>query len=305
MTSIKVCLAVSSFRSDDSVIKVLGRVAAEAPDLFQTIFVVDSLGTGAMAARLADLPIPVRYECATENLGSAGNLARRLELAAQTDAEFVYAVNHDGEVDAPGVRTLLSIAEGRRRLGALYPLRRFTARDGTYDLSGTARYPLRAIATVRAPRAALVPVHWSSSNGALYSLEPVRAGLLPPADLWLGYEDLAYGWDLEADGYEQFIVPSVVMNDNYEYEARTAQRLAVPLTDKPAWYTYYFARNLLKVARRARHRPLGTRTLAAARVAAEYAVVLVGRKEKARRLGYLTAGVVDAVRGRSGKWRLP
>jgi hypothetical protein len=243
----------------------------------------------------------VDYVCFDENLGSAGNLASRLELAARTPCQFVYAVNHDGSLDVEVVRKLRDTASSDPRIAAAYPLRRMTSRGGEYDLTGILPAPIHSIRVRKPPRRATLDVYWSSSNGALYSLEPPRRGLLPWADLWMGWEDLAYGWLLDSEGYRQVLVCTANTDDSYEYR-RIAGR--VWLSDKPGWYSYYFARNLLLAARRTRRHAL-LRCCVVGRVASEYAVIAALRSEKGKRLQYLTAGLRDGLRGRSGKWRLP
>jgi GT2 family glycosyltransferase len=124
----RVCLAISSFRNDESVERLLSSASTpRARGCFERVIVVDSLGTGRIEALLRSRDWShVTYESASTNLGSAGNLARRLVLAAQTGCDYVFALNHDGELDLDIVDKLVEFAEKTPRVGAVYPLRYLT-----------------------------------------------------------------------------------------------------------------------------------------------------------------------------------
>jgi hypothetical protein len=301
--AVRACLAISSFRHDDAVLGLLDRAERDgALALFERVLVVDSMGTGRMPGALAARIPTVEYHCAACNLGSAGNLATRLRLAAGGASDVVYAVNHDGSVEGQTVRRLLEVAAARPGFGALYPLRRLTRRDGLFDVSGRYSIPMPSQATRVAPTGPVVRVFWGSSNPALYALEPVRRGLGPWDDLWLGFEDMGYGWLLEDNGYPQFIVTDAITDDSYEFRRVGATGLRI--SDKPAWYAYYFARNLLLLARRARI-SWARRLAVGVRIALEIGVTVAVRAHKRQRLAYLGTGLIDGLRGRHGKWRLP
>lgn len=298
----RVCLAISSFKNDAEVLALLER-ARPTLRRFATVLVVDSLGSGSFAQALAQGGFTpwVTYHCFPENLGSAGNLATRLELAGQSHADFVYAVNHDGDLDADAIARLVALADGATGpLGAIYPLRRMSERGNAFDITGRYRFPFTAIRSYRAPVHALSPVYWSSSNGALYALAPVRRGLLPYADLWMGFEDLGYGWLLERSGYRQYVARDVSVADGYEYRKSPVGYV----TRKPSWYAYYYARNLLVTTRRT-EQPLVVQGLALSRVLLELGVTLALRSNKRARLSATAQGIRDALLNRTGKWRLP
>jgi GT2 family glycosyltransferase len=302
----RVCLAISSFRHDDAVERLLSRALARGHNPFASIIVVDSLGTGRIPALLEARAWPrVAYHSHPTNLGSAGNLAERLRLAAASDADHVYAVNHDASLDLEVIRALAEHARQIDQLGALYPLKRMLNHGGKLDITGTSRLPLPFFGA-RAARTLppLLPVQWSSSNGALYALAPVRAGLGPPGDFWLGWEDLAYGWQLEAHGYRQYIASQVVLDDDYEYRQVRVGPWRLRISDKPSWYAYYQFRNLLLAARRQRRDP-ATAGVIAGRVALELGLTALFRAQKRKRLYNIACGLVDGLRGRTGKWVLP
>ncbi len=302
----RVVLAISAYRSDDAVLGLLAQVCtgpSVAP--FVAVLVLDSLGSGAIpAAILARGWTGVRYRSAAANLGSAGNLAERLRWAAELEADFVYALNHDGSLDVVALRALVSEAVRTPKIGAAYPLRRRLGRDGRYDLTGRRAFPLRHEGSSTVPPGSSFPVRWGSSNGTLYALAPVRAGVVPMAELWMGWEDLAYGWALTRAGYAQICVTGARFDDPYEYAARRVGPVRATLTDKPSWYAYYFSRNLILAARRQRP-PLRVRAALVARIAAEVGVTVVARPQKRVRLRLLAQGVWDGLRGRSGKGSVP
>jgi GT2 family glycosyltransferase len=111
--------------------------------------------------------------------------------------------------------------------------------------------------------------------------------------MWMGWEDLEYGWRLSDHGHRQVIVRDAVFRDGHEYRKGRFG----PAVDKPAWRTYFFARNLLLAIRRARNRPKYW-AVAAYRFAREAAVILLVRGEKRVRLAALWRGIADGVKTR-------
>ncbi len=296
-------LVISSYRHDASVERILQRVHAHPVPVFDKCIVVDSQGTGAIPALIDEQGWQdVIYWSADENLGSAGNLCERLRMASRYGGDFAYAVNHDGDVNPDVVLALLAEAERTPHVGAVYPLRFLPAR-GQYDLTGTRRLPLAFRGSAKAPLSPLIDVHWGSSNGALYSMQPIREGILPWAELWMGWEDMAYGWLLEERGYRQMIVTGARADDNYEYRAYAVGGRALHVTDKPPWYTYYGARNLMLLLRRTR-RPTSLFLVAAMRIVLEVVVIGLMRQRKLLRYRLLGHGVVDGLRNRGGRRRL-
>jgi hypothetical protein len=305
----QVCLVIATFRQDEAVIGLLDELCDEAGDHpFGSVIVVDSQGSGRIAAHVEVRGLKrVSYESAAHNLGSAGNLARRLELAAQTVATWAYAINHDGELRWEAIEALVSYGERAQergeRVGALYPLR-YTTRLGKYNLTGKSSLPIPYIGTKVKPTEESFRVWWASSNGALYALAPVREGLLPWAQLWMGWEDLGYGWLLASCDWTQHVVTGAIFEDGYEYKAAGRGAGRVQITDKPTWYAYYQVRNMILITRWCGRGPL-TWGMVAWRVTQE--VVLTGtlRPDKQRRLSFLLSGLRDGLLGRSGKWRYP
>jgi hypothetical protein len=302
-----VCLIIATFKQDAAVIALLDGVYAAGPSPFARIIVVDSMGSGAIQAHIEAAGWEgVDYHSADHNLGSAGNLAMRLELASATGARWAYAINHDGEVQVSALEAL--VERGRaaeasgHRVGALYPLR-FTTRLGKYNLTGRSSLPIPYVGTrVRPTRD--FPVWWASSNGALYNLEPVRLGLVPWADLWMGWEDLGYGWLLARNLWEQRVVVDAVFEDSYEYRSAGAGKASVQITDKPTWYAYYQLRNLILVTRR-NERGAATWAVVAGRAALEFGLTGALRPDKLRRARFLMHGLVDGLLDKAGKWQYP
>jgi len=303
----KVVLAIAAFRSDAAVIALLQQVFA-APDRdFAAVVVVDSLGSGAIARAIADAGWPVRYDDASHNLGSAGNLSRRLEFAAETQAAWCFTLNADGLFDRALIADLVGTGDaGGERVGAVYPQRRYTRRGNAViapmtSISATPRFETHA-----PPDAPDAPdaTAWDSSNGALYALAPVRAGLRPPADFWMGWEDLAYGWLLTQHGWTQLRSATATLADDYEYREVALFGRRLFITDKPAWYAYYVIRNLVLFSRRSRMGAAGAR-MVATRLGREVLLTVLYRTSKWQRLRLLAAGFVAGLRGRTGKARVP
>jgi GT2 family glycosyltransferase len=284
----KVWLAISSFQNDDQVLTTVEKARAFVPELFDCILIVDSEGTGRVPEAIRDRGwTDVEYRNYPENLGSGANLAERLKIAASAGADYIYALNHDGEIHPIVVRKLIEAASGRPRLGAAYPLGYFTE-TRSYNLTGTRELPLPAKLVKAAPAEPIIPVYWSSSNGALYSLEPARKNILPWPAMWMGWEDLDYGWRLKDNEYEQILVTNAVFPDNQEYTATTIGTIV----RKPAWRAYYNIRNLVFAVRRSRNRPM-YHAVVAFRLIGECILTLLFREQKFKRFRLLLAGARD------------
>lgn len=300
----RVCLAIATFRNDDSVADLLEDVYATGTSPFYKVIVYDSLGTGTIDELIAQRGwTGIEYHNADRNLGSAGNLAARLDCAACTDADYVYTINHDGHVDVDIIAELVDQADRIDNVGAAYPLHFYENRDA-FDQTGTSSLPLPFRPRDGAPTDEVTDVTWSSSNGALYALEPVRQGLRPDPDLWMGWEDMGYGWQLDAHGYRQILVNDAVFADDYEYKRYDLLGRPVYITEKPAWYTYYQIRNLFLIADH-NNRAAATYATIASRIAIELGLTTAFRPDKITRYRYLAAGLLDGLRKKRGKWKVP
>jgi len=89
------------------------------------------------------------------------------------------------------------------------------------------------------------------------------------------------------------IVCDAIFADNYEYTSRWFGRRM----NKPAWRSYYYARNLILAVRRSRNRPL-YHAVAAYRLLRECALIVLAQDDKWQRLRLIGAGAVDAWRWR-------
>ena len=239
----KVGVAISSYQSDDEVIFLLKKIASELWPV-DGILVVDSLGSGKIKDYIINTQINnAEYMNFDVNLGSAGNLQKRLILSAGKGWDFVLALNHDALVTKTTLQELLKYT-GITNLGVLYPLKHYPSKE-FYDYSGTREIgPWRSFGHKTPPKDQLIPCIWSSSNGALYNLKPIREGILPNGDLWMGWEDYLFGLDLRKAGYEQFLVSNSICEDNYEFTERRIGFKKIMLSAKPDWYHYYRTRNL-------------------------------------------------------------
>jgi len=284
-------LVISSYRNDEDVARILSQVHGCDQTIIDCVLVVDSEGTGALPKLIKDRGWDdVIYRSYGWNLGSGANLCERLRIAAEAGADYAYALNHDGHFDAGVVSALLKAAAPLGNLGAAYPLSYLTS-AGAYNLTGTRELPLPAKLGRSRPSESLIDVFWSSSNGALYSLEPVRRGIVPWPSMWMGWEDLEYGWRLSSHGYRQIIVCNAIYPDNYEYKKTWFGKTV----DKPAWRTYYYARNLILAIRRSRKQPLYY-AVAAYRLLLEFGLILMARDCKWERTKFLFRGALDGLR---------
>ena len=285
-----VWLVISSYRNDEEVARIVEKVHESGATIFERILVVDSEGTGEIPRLIEDRGWgDVIYKSYDWNLGSGANLCERLRIAADGGADYAYALNHDGNFDPDVVSALSKAVEPLKNIGAAYPLSYLTS-AGAYNLTGTRDLPLSAKLVVSRPNASLIDAFWSSSNGALYSMEPVRRGIVPWSLMWMAWEDLEYGWRLSSGENRQVIVCDAVFQDNYEYKKAWLGRTV----DKPAWRTYYNARNLILAIRRSRSQAL-FHAVAAYRLLLEFGLILFPRDSKWRRIKFLLKGVVHGL----------
>ncbi len=297
----RVICGLATFRQDEAVLELAER--ASSPDgrrIFDAVVIVDSQGSGELPSELERRGLTpfVRLHDFPTNLGAAGNLHHRLLLAADLGGDYLFALNHDGHLDLDVVTRLVELAE-RDGLGAAYPLRRVAA--GLYDLTGTRPFPLvpRRVDRDRVPSGESLAAHWSSSNGALYSLTPTRRGVEPPVGVWMGFEDYGWGLALERAGFAQAICLEAELDSGYDFRSSGLLGAERPLADKPPWLAYYLSRNLLLLS--TRYFPSARLTLlAAARIVREAVVSLLLRGRRLRRLALLARGVLDGLRGREG-----
>lgn len=302
-----VALAISAYRSDEQVIELLRKAFEPGQPRFAAVIVVDSLGTKNIAKAAERLGWPVTYINADRNLGSAGNLDLRLRTAAELGLEWCFTVNHDGEVDAKKVRRLLEHGRSRPKVGAVYPQLFFSSAGGRPDTPRRSFAPYTMIGRGdhrSEEREDCLKVVWSSSNAALYRLDAIREGVGAWPELWMGYEDLALGWELDRRGWAQLLCTDVNVTDNYEFAPVRILGREVHLATKPTWYAYYHLRNLLLIAS-------GTGGKAASRLSilgrmlVDVALITLYRDHKRERLRLLLKGVIDGLRGVTGKGPVP
>lgn len=228
-----VIVAISSFRSDPKVLDLLDLIFSSDPALFLEVIVVDSKPTGLIDDFFSKKNYPVKYIKSGKNLGSAGNLDLRLREAAKNQsAKWCLCLNHDAFFSEEFFRSLVEKADTiQGEIGAVFPTR-------TYDNGRVKKTN------------SIEKMLWSSSNGCLYSLNPVRKGLYVDSALWMGWEDYLYCKVLKHNGYENYIVNSLPFIDSYEYKTLKLFGLKLKLNDKPSWYDYYSIRNLIYIGKK-------------------------------------------------------
>ena len=243
----KIGVAISNYKNDEQVFHLINRISKEEWDV-EGIIVIDSLGDAKFIKDLDEkVSGKIIYKNYDYNLGSAGNLSKRLLLAREQKWDFVLALNHDALVTKSTLEALKKHTD-IESLGALYPSKYYTDK-GFYDFSGTKEVgPWRSFGPSIKPDEDLISHIWSSSNGALYSLKPIREGIIPREELWMGWEDYLFGLDLRQAGYKQYLVCDATCDDNYEFQEKDFGIFKIKLAAKPQWYHYYRTRNLWLIA---------------------------------------------------------
>ena len=291
-------LAVSSFNGDLEALATVRKAGSAAfADVFTRVAVVDS-GEPDHCARLRQIlasdHAEVDYLWYEGNLGAAGNLSARLKWAKRLGADAMLAVNSDGSIDLHNTRMMVRVMI-ERHAAVVYPTA--VLEGDRVDLSYCRPVPVwpsrRPLSKLR--RASTVQVSWGSSNGALYCLEAVETVRFERVeDVWHGWEDLALGLALRAQGALQLMSLQAVQPTASD-QRRLGGKGPVVSAKEP-WTTYYTVRNLLLISRD--HPRLWHRI--ALRILREFAVILVRDDRRARYRAAL-AGFLEGVQGRTGR----
>lgn len=304
MTSL-VAIAISAYQSDTEVISLLEAIFLAPHPEAKKIIVVDSLGSSRIAETATARKWPLHYENANNNLGSAGNLARRMELAAEMGAKWCLCLNHDANWDPDSLSAMLNVAAARQRVGAVYPIIDHSPREprwqeGPQHFTPSAGKLLSKIPTKQPSKEVL----WSASNFALYSTAPLTKGITVMSELWLGYEDLAYGIALNQSGWVQLSCRSAILADGFDYTSRRFLGRTFIIPEKPTWYMYYNIRNLILIRRRYGSQGILRRSIFWKPMQSTLRILLL-ENEKANRLKLLYSGSLAGLYGQSGKGPLP
>ena len=291
-------LAVSTFNGDLEALELVRNACTVAfAGVFTHVAVVDS-GDPDRCAQLRgilarDHP-DVDYLWSEGNLGAAGNLSRRLEWARRVGADAMLAVNADGCIDPRNTNVMAEVMIDRHA-AAVYPTA--VLEGDRVDLSyrhpvpiWPSRHPLSMLRSM-----STVSVSWGSSNGALYRLAALDAIEFERiVDVWHGWEDLALGLALRAQGALQLMSLRAVQPTASDQRRLGGKGPVV--SDKAPWTTYYTVRNLLLISRdhpRLRHR-------IALRILREFGVILL-RDDRRGRYRAALAGLREGIESRTGR----
>ncbi len=298
-------VAISSFRSDAAVIGLLNAIFTNPHSEVISVVVVESLGSGEIKATADARGWSIIYENVEYNLGSAGNLARRIELATQHGAQWVLCLNHDANWDATRLSSMLATARSRPRVGAVYPILDHTPRQPRFEIGRLRFVPSAGIRFHEVPNDGTArEVLWSSSNGALYSTAPFSEGIEVMDELWMGYEDLALGIALHKGNWLQLICYSAILSDIFDYEERSVLAQSIHIPSKPIWYSYYNIRNLILIRFKYKSGSIKPTVILWKLMQSSIKIVLL-EKQKFARLQLLFRGAIDGIIGKIGKGTLP
>lgn len=300
-----VAITISAFRSDAAVISLLEVIFADPHPEVGSVIVVDSLASGMIAEIAATRQWQLQYENANTNLGSAGNLARRMKLAAETGAEWCLCLNHDANWEADRLSAMLSAARSRPRVGAVYPMLDHSPREPRWEDGRRHFRPSAGTRVLEIPTdEPAAEVLWSSSNSALYSLAPLSENISIMADLWMGYEDLGYGIALYQGNWIQLSCRSARLTQVFDYVPRRLLGRTLHIPDKPVWYSYYNIRNLILIWHQYGSTGVSLRSISWKLMQTSIRTLLLEDK-KITRLQLLYLGVLAGITGESGKGPYP
>lgn len=300
-----VAIAISAFRSDAAVVSLLDEIFTDSHPEVGTIIVVDSLGSGKIRETATERGWPLWYDNANTNLGSAGNLARRMEISERTGAKWCLCLNHDANWDRDRLSEMLEVARSRPRVGAVYPILDHAPRaprweDGRRDYKPSSGKRLHEIPSDE-PSA---EISWSSSNSALYAIAPLSEGVAVMADLWMGYEDLAYGIALKRNGWAQLSCREARISQIFDYGARRFLGRTLHVPEKPVWYPYYDLRNLILIRHQYGSEGIPRGAIIWKIINSSFRIILFEEK-KWTRLRLLLLGVRAGLGGQVGKGSWP
>jgi GT2 family glycosyltransferase len=303
--SASVAIAISAFRSDEAVIELLGAIFADPHPAVVKVIVVDSLGSGRIEAEIAATGFPVLYENNLENIGSAGNLARRMFLAETTGAEWCLCLNHDANWSAVRLSKMLETAAGRDHIGAVYPVLDHSPRQPRWEDGRRSFLPSASDRLERIPENDTGnEVLWSSSNHALYALAPFREGIFHLEELWMMYEDLAYGIALHKGGWLQLVSRKAILSGGFDYSKRRMFGREVHIPKKPTWYSYYNVRNLVLIRRKYGPDGVGYGVILRKLLQSTARIMLLEDK-KIERISLLYRGTLAGIAALEGKGPVP
>lgn len=301
----RVAVAISAYKSDSAVTSLLEAIFADPHPDVTNIIVIDSLSNGQIAEIAKKRGWQVQYENASTNLGSAGNLARRLELAANSGAEWCLCLNHDANWNADRLSAMLEAATSRPRVGAVYPILDHSPRRPRWEDGRRHFKPSSGSRLSEVPKdEPVAEVLWSSSNSALYCLAPLAQNITVMSELWMGYEDLAYGIALNRAGWVQLSCRTAQLTKVFDYTPRKLFGATFYIPDKPDWYMYYNIRNLIIIRNRYGTPGVSILNIIAKLLQSTARIVLLERA-KILRLKLLYLGVVSGIKGKSGKGLFP
>jgi GT2 family glycosyltransferase len=245
-----IVVAISAFKSDQAVIDLLSSIFRDPHDSVLQVIVVDSLGSGEISSACSSNSWPVTYYNFNTNLGSAGNLRKRIELASELGAEWCLCLNHDANWNSERLSAMIETSHSQVGIGAVYPVLDHHPRRPRWEVGRRSFTPTAGARLDKIPLVDSSEVLWSSSNGALYSTAPVLNGVEVMSELWMGYEDLAYGVALNQQGWTQLVCCKAVLSKVFDYTEPNLPIRRVFIQDKPAWYSYYNMRNLILINKR-------------------------------------------------------
>ena len=299
-------VAISSFKSDDSVIYLINKIKSEDWNI-EKIIVIDSLGSGKIINHIKDNNLSnfVDYYNYNENLGSAMNLQYRIEKAYKLDIDFVLTLNHDAFVSKEIFDTLVN--NSKKVNGAVFYCLRYFPKKKIFDLTGLKEPSfLPSNGPKIQPKSKIISCVWSSSSIALYSTEPFSKNIKPDGSLWMGWEDYLYGIQLQKNGYKQYIVSEAFTEDNYEFEAKKIMGKKVHFSNKPHWYYYYRGRNLLLICLHIEFNIIRLfRTLFRFNFEG-IAIVFTSLNDRPfKAIFYFFIGIFHGIINRRGKWKVP
>ena len=303
----RVAISISCFKSNNEARQLLTKIVSEGWEC-ERILIVDSLGTEEFDKLISKFCLidKVLYFNSEFNLGSAGNLNKRLIWANNLDMDFVLALNHDAIITHSVYNELISYTRRTEKIGALYPLR-YLKQRGVYDLSGKNYFPRSVVGSTIRPNSDIIDVYWSSSNGALYSTKPIRDlnSIYPDKNLWMGWEDYLYGLQIHKMGYSQLIITKAETIDNYEYKNINIFSKNKIFSDKPIWYCYYDPRNLLLIAKNRLKSPILFIYILLRILLGIIIIPIKYKNNKKMALKYYLFGIRDGLLNIDGKWILP
>lgn len=303
-----VCAVVVTYNRKGLLVEAIEALLAQTRPL-ERIFVVDNASTDGTEEHLRErglLDEPrIEYTRLPENLGGAGGFARAFEIARDSDADWMWAIDDDAAPRPDALERLLaSPPAADTSVACVSPRVVFPSGQVQEVMRADFRRRLRPLPAARYRDGEYPAIDVASFVGPLYRMSAVRAVDPPRAEFFVWGDDVEYSMRLRRRGTIRLVPESVVVH-NAESQSHTNRRsrfwnrvLPVHFYPTPLdrfWQNLHGLRNYIWIKREYEHQS----ALSAAGTTLQFLVKHVLHDEQPfRRVPWILRFARDGRRGR-------